>query len=111
MANTYKRLGAVAISTADTDTSLYTVPSATSAVVSSILVCNKGTSSATFRVAHVDGAISAVASEDYLYYDVDVPANDTFAATIGISMAAANSILVRSDSTDVNFILWGSEIT
>lgn len=109
MASSYKRLGATTV-TADTNTSLYTVPASTEAVVSSILVCNRGTSSATFRVAHVDGAIGVVANEDYIFYDVSIPANDTFAATIGSTMTAADTLLVRSDSADVNFIAWGSEI-
>jgi len=110
MANVYKRLGATTV-TADTDTALYTVPASTSAVVSSLVVCNRGASSATFRVAHVDGAIGVIANEDYIFYDVSIPANDTFVATIGATMATTQTLLVRSDSADVNFIAWGSEVS
>ena len=111
MANVYKRLGAVAVS-ANTDTELYETPAATSAVVSTISVCNRGSSQATFRIAHVDAtAVGSVANEDYIYYDVPIPANDTFLITAGVTMAAENIILVRSSSAYVNFISWGSEIS
>ena len=48
MANTYKVLGQVAPS-ATTATTAYTVPSATQTVVSTIVVANRGTASATYR--------------------------------------------------------------
>ncbi len=110
MTDTLLRLGAVTVS-ADTNTSLYTVPGSTSAVVSSLLVCNRGSAAATFRIAHVDGAIGVVANEDYIYYDVTIPGNDTFIATVGATMEAAHSLLVRSDSASVNFIAWGNEVS
>ena len=110
MATSYKKLGSTTV-VADTDTSLYTVPASTETIVSSIAVCNRGTSAATFRIAHVDGAIGTVGNDDYIYYDVTLNGNDTFVATIGFAMIAANSILVRSNSANVNFIAWGSEIS
>ncbi len=50
MANTYKILGQVSPS-ATTETDLYTVPAATSTVCSSISICNRGSSSTTFRIS------------------------------------------------------------
>ena len=51
MATTIKRLGAIAssgvIGTADT---LYTVPSATGTVLSTIVVCNTAATPATYRI-------------------------------------------------------------
>jgi hypothetical protein len=110
MSSVRKRLGATTV-TADTDTSLYVVPANTETIVSTILVCNRGTTTATYRVAHVDGDISAVASEDYVVYDATVPANDSVPLTIGITMQATHSLLVRSSSTSVSFIAWGTETT
>jgi hypothetical protein len=105
-----KRLGASAV-TANTDTSLYATPSNTETVVSTVLVCNRGSSAAHFRLAHVDGAIGSVASEDYLFYDSDIAPNDSVILTLGITMSAADSLLVRSDSTSVSFVAWGIEKT
>ena len=50
MATTYKVLGQ-SNPAATTATTLYTVPSAKSAVISSLTVCNQASTAATFRVA------------------------------------------------------------
>jgi hypothetical protein len=110
MASVRKRLGATTV-TANTDTSLYIAPANTETIVSTILVCNRGATTATYRVAHVDGDISAIASEDYIVYDATVPANDSVPLTIGITMQATHSLIVRSSSTSVSFIAWGTETT
>ena len=56
MATNYKVLGQSAPS-ATTDTTLYTVPASTQAVVSTVSVCNRGSAAATFRIAvRPDGA-------------------------------------------------------
>ena len=50
MATTYKVLGQ-SNPAATTATTLYTVPSATSTVISTITICNQAATAATFRVA------------------------------------------------------------
>ena len=107
MTSTIKRLGATTV-VADTNTDLYTVPASTSTVVSTIQVCNIGTSERTFRIAIRDGAIS---NEDYLFYDVTIGANDSFAATAGYTMATTNVITVRANHADVVFSAFGTEVT
>ena len=110
MAETPKRLGATTV-TANTDTALYVVPSVTSTIVSSIAVCNRGSSSATFRVAHIAGALGTVQLSDYLYYDATIAPNDSFIITIGATMATTHTLLVRSNSASVNFVAWGMELS
>jgi hypothetical protein len=66
MATTYEVLGQSAPSAA-TDDDLYTVPSATSAVVSTLSICNRGVST-TFRVA-VRPAGATLANQHYIVYD------------------------------------------
>lgn len=111
MAIAYKRLGATTV-VADTDTALYTVPGSTSAVISSIVICNRGTSTRIFRIAVVNaGGVGSVADEDYLYYDVYIRGKDTFIMTIGITLATTDTLLVRADHADINFLAFGSEIT
>jgi len=107
---TYKRLGATTV-TANTDTSLYTVPASSQTIVSSIVACNIGSTARTFRIAIVDGAIANVANEDYLYYDVTIPANDTFVVTAGFTLPTTYAILVRASHADIVFNAWGTEIT
>lgn len=93
---------------ATTETTLYTVPGSTTAVASSIVVCNQAAASATFRLSVSVGGGATVA-KDYLYYDVIVNANDTFIATIGITLGAADKVKVYASSATLSFTLFGQE--
>lgn len=108
MATTYKVLGQ-SNPAAATDTTLYTVPAATSTVVSTINVANLGTSG-TFRIA-VRVAGASIASDDYLAYDVPLNANDSISYTLGITLAATDVVTVRASNTSFAFNAFGSEIT
>jgi hypothetical protein len=108
MANVYKILGQSSPS-ATTETDLYTVPAATSAVCSSISICNRGATQTTFRVSISQGG-GATANKDYLYYDVTLAGNDTFIATIGISLAT-DVVRVYSGNASLSFQLFGTEIS
>lgn len=107
MATTRKVLGQVAPA-ADTDTTLYTVPGATSTVVSTLMVANRGSSLAYFRVA-VRPAGMALADAHYLYYAIPLNASDSFAATLGVTLAATDVVTVRSSSASLSFGLFGEE--
>jgi hypothetical protein len=109
MALTYKVLGQASPS-ATTETALYTVPSATTAIGSSIIIANRGTSVSTFRVSiAVNGA--ATSNKDYIYYDLPIGANDTFIATIGITLGDTDEVRVYASNTNLSFSLYGSEIS
>lgn len=103
---TYKVLGSIDASSAGVSTLLYTVPSVTSAVISSLTVCNRNATDTSFRVGIGDAAPAG-----YLYYDVVIPGNDTFVATLGITLDSAKSIYVYAATTGLSFNLFGSEIT
>ena len=107
MADTLKILGQVAPS-ATTETTLYTVPGSTSTTISTLVVCNRGTA-ATFRVSVSVGG-GATANKDYLYYDLAIPANDTFGATLGITLAATDVVRVYASTTDLSFAAFGVEV-
>ena len=68
---------------ATTPTTLYTVPASTDTVLSSIMICNRSATHATYRVA-IRALGAAVANEHYIYYDEILAGNSTFAATLGI---------------------------
>jgi hypothetical protein len=108
MATTYKVLGQSAPS-ATTETDLYTVPALTSAIASSIIVCNRGTTQATFRVSIAVGG-GATGNKDYIYYDLLIAGNDTFIATIGVTLAAPDKVKVYASSANFSFSLYGSEV-
>jgi hypothetical protein len=108
MASTYKVLAQSAPS-ATTNTDVYTVGSGKSAVVSTITVCNRAATAATYRIAiRVAGA--TLANEDYIAYDASVPANDSIALTLGITLAATDVVTVYASSANTSFNLFGSEI-
>ena len=109
MAITYKVLGQSNPS-ANTNTDLYTVPSATSAVCSTIVICNQAASAATFRIA-VRPAGAAIATSQYISYDSNLNANDSITMTIGITLATTDVVTVRANTTTVSFSLFGSELT
>lgn len=109
MATNYKVLGQSAPA-ATTLTSLYTVPSATEAVISTVVVCNRSASDRTFRLAvRPNGA--SISNEHYLAYDVTVGASDSTTLTLGITMDAADVLSVYASTTDLSFTAFGSEIT
>lgn len=109
MPDTIKILGQQAPN-ATTETDLYAVPSATTAVISSIVVCNRGTSSATFRIS-VSASGGATTNKDYIYYDLPLGSNDTFIATVGISLATTDRIRVYASTANLSFAAYGVEIT
>ncbi len=110
MALAYQILAQHIIAVIDTLEVLYTVPGATEGIVSSITVCNTDTVAHTFRI-RVAPAGAADATEHALYHDVTVPGNDTFIATVGLTLAATDVIRVESDSLLVTFHAYGTEET
>lgn len=109
MATTYKVLGQVAPG-ATTDTTLYTVPSATEAVVSTLVVANRAATAATYRIA-IRPAGETLATKHYIAYDVLVGANDSTTLTLGLTVDATDVITVRASTADLTFSAFGSEIT
>ena len=109
MPTVYKVL-AQSTPSATTATTLYTVPSATSAVISTITVCNRGTSAASYRIA-VRPAGATLANQHYLAYDVAIAANDTTALTLGITLATTDIVTVYASTANFSFNVFGSEIS
>jgi glucose-6-phosphate dehydrogenase assembly protein OpcA len=108
MATTYKVLGQSNPS-ATTLTTLYTVPSATNAVISSITIANLAATSATFRIA-VRVAGASIANSQYIAYDITLGASDTTVLTMGVTMNATDVLSVYASSATVTFTAFGSEI-
>lgn len=109
MATNTQILGQV-IPTASSLTPIYTVPTGASATASTIIACNQAATSTTFRISAAIGGSPDTAAQ-YLYYDVTIAGNDTFASTIGMTLAAFDTIRVLSASGNVSFTLFGVEVT
>ena len=110
MAETYKILGQVA-ATANTTHNVYTVPAATQAVVSSIVIVNRNNAAnCTYRVA-AQQAGAALANQHYLAYDAPIAALDTVALSLGITLGNTDVISVYSANSNLSFSVFGTEIT
>lgn len=108
MPTVYKVLGQSNPS-ATSNTTLYTSPAATSAVVSTLSVTNLGTST-TFRVAVRPGG-SALANQHYIVFDSTINAGSSVYLTLGISLAATDVVTVFAGTANLAFSLFGSEIS
>lgn len=109
MPTVYKVLGQFAPA-ATTNTILYTVPAATSAVISTIVVANRSGSVASYRIA-IRPAGATLSNEHYIAYDVTVGAGDSTTLTLGITLAATDVITIYASTANLSFNVFGSEIT
>lgn len=107
MPTALKVLGQVVPSAASL-TTLYTVPALTTTICSSLVVSNSSATPTSFRVA-VRPAGAAIDPKHYLYYDVPIAGNDTFVASIGISLAQSDVVSVYSTLATCSFNLFGQE--
>jgi len=108
VATVYKVLGQLgsALTTVET---VYTVPAATSAVVSTITACNTNGTAVTVRIYVVKkGGTASVANA--LHYDLPIQATDTFAITAGVTLGTGDMIRAYSSATNVCFMAFGSEV-
>lgn len=110
MATTYKILGQ-SQPTTTSDTTLYTVPASTSAIVSSVTVANTTANSGTFKLYCVaDG--DAAGADNAIFYDGTLAANTTTSFSLGLTMGAADSLVVQASAgTAITFQAFGSELT
>lgn len=111
MATVLKVLGQVDSATAgaNTDGDLYTVPAATSTVVSSIVVANRSTVATFIIKIRVAGAATNVKQQ--IASAVSLAANSTQVFTLGLTLAATDVITVQASTTSVTFQAFGQENT
>lgn len=109
MAETLSVLGQV-VPTAQLLTDLYAVGGGKQATVSSLTVCNQSSYPGTFRVS-VAVAGAADDPKQYIYYERPLEPNDTFIATIGMTLAATDKVRVFSSNSAMSFNLFGVEVS
>lgn len=107
MPTAYKILGTQTTSTAD----VYTVPSATEAVISTIFVCNRAATATTFSLSVRPVAGTAEANQNLIASSVPIAANDTVTITSGITMAAGNVLRFTPGNSNLSISVFGTEIT
>ena len=105
----YKILGQAHL-TDTSDTDVYTVPSSTQTVVSTIVVANIGTVATTFNLAvRPDG--TALAAQHFIGSAVPIAANDSTTLTLGITMDSSDVITATAGTANaLSFNVFGSEV-
>ena len=98
------RLGVADLSAA-TNTTLYTVPANTFAVVT-VSVVNRSASAVTIRIAMSSSATPA--DSEYLEYDTSLSAKGVLERT-GVVIDAGKLLVVRSSAASVNAVVYGIE--
>lgn len=95
---------------AATLTAAYTVPAATSAMVSSITVANRSAVATSYRIS-IAIAGAADNNAQYIAYDVPISGNTTHTLTLGIGLATTDVVRVYATLATLSFNIFGIEIT
>lgn len=98
------RLGAADLSAA-TNTTLYTVPASTFAVVT-VSICNRNSTNINARLAIA--ASASPANSEFVEYDVQIGPNGVLERT-GLVLDAGKLIVVRSSAANVTAMAYGIE--
>ncbi len=88
---------------------LLTVGADLEVVVSSLIVCNRSATPTSFRVSLAPLGVGD-SDEQYIYFDVNCPGNDSFAAKIGITLEATDVVRMYATLATLSFTLLGSII-
>lgn len=109
MAQNYKILGQVA-SSGVADYTLYTAPSGTQSIISTLSICNAGSASSTYRIA-IRPSGEALNQKHYIAYDAALNQYDSTMLTLGLSLGGTDVITVRAGASGIVFNLFGVEIS
>lgn len=110
MPTAYKVLGQNSPA-ANTDTTLYTVPSSTSTIVSTISVCNTSLTLGDFIYISVRPAGESLASKHYMFFNEPIAPSSNLSITIGLTLATTDVITIKSLNGISSFNAYGSEIS
>jgi len=112
MPQNFKRLGSINPAS-NTQTNVYVVPAATEAVISTVTVCNQGSSNRLYSIAVMTASEFNVAAPDssFIIRDAALPASDTIILTIGLTMNSGSILTANTSNANISFNVFGSELT
>jgi hypothetical protein len=110
MATVYKILGQTVDS--GSGATLYTVPSSTQTVISTLSICNPTSANVTANVYVVPNGGTTSSTGATLVGGATIYQHDTLLLTLGISLGTAgDSVQINSTDANVAFQLFGSEVS
>jgi hypothetical protein len=104
----YKILGQINPA-ANTETVLYTVPGSNNAIISTVNICNQSGNTVNFSIAVRGGGVTTTAKH-YLAFNTAVSSFNSIALTIGMTLSNTDIISANTNSPNVSFMAFGSEI-
>ena len=110
MATAYKYAQVQGTASTGTYATLYETPSATEAVISSLVITNQSSSAVTVRIG-LDTTAGTPGASEWLVYDAAIAGNDTVALTLGVTLDAEKFVRVSSSANTCNFSAFLSEIS
>ena len=109
MAEEYKILGQISPPSASW-ADLYTVPSSTQAVLSTISICNTTSASSSFQIALRPNG-DALDIKHYIAFNSAVPGYDTLFISIGATLGDTDVVSVYGLTASLAFQAFGTEIS
>lgn len=110
MPTIYKNAQVQGTAGVSTYATLYNTSASTTAVVSTIAICNTSSSSQTYRIA-IMGSAGTPGAAEWLVQDAAVAAKDTTFLTLGITLGNSQFIRISSSANTVAFSAYVSEIS
>jgi hypothetical protein len=115
MPTAYKILGQT-LPTANTLSNVYVVPTSTSAIVSTITICNQSSANANVDIM-IRPINETLANKHYLVKGVTIPRADTMILSPGVTLNASvivavnNAVASGETAANVSFNVFGVELT
>jgi hypothetical protein len=115
MPTSYKILGQ-SLPAANTLSNVYVVPASTSAIVSTITICNQDTANANVDII-IRPINETLAAKHYIIRGVTIPRADTLILSPGLTLNASvilavnNSVVTGETLANVSFNAFGVELT
>ena len=115
MPTAYKILGQT-LPTANLLSNVYVVPTSTSAIISTITVCNQSSANANVDIM-IRPINETLANKHYLIKGVTIPRADTMILSPGVTLNASvivavnNAVVTGETAANVSFNVFGVELT
>jgi hypothetical protein len=115
MPTTYKILGQT-LPTANLLSNVYVVPTSTSAIISTITICNQSSANANVDIM-IRPINETLANKHYLVKGVTIPRADTMILSPGVTLNASvivavnNAVASGETAANVSFNIFGVELT
>ena len=94
---------------ATTYTDIFTASASAQYLISTITIANLAAAEGSYRIALRENG-QTLSNKQFIAYDAAVPANDSIALTLGLTVNDSDILTVYASSASIAFGVFGSEI-